>query len=82
MKIEQRIKELRTRFGLTQWELSQKIKMSDSYIAHIEMGRRSPCLKFAFKIEKALNLKSGEFSRLVVDAIREEAERELQVEKV
>ena len=80
--IARRLKELRENHKLTQWELSQLLNMSDSYIAHMEMGRRKPCLKVAFKLEKVLKLKPGEFSYHLINTIREEAEKELLADSI
>lgn len=74
LEIAKKMRDLRAKFGLTQYELSKKVLVSDSYIAHIEMGRKVPSLEFAFRIEKALDLKAGEFSERIIEFARESAE--------
>lgn len=75
--LAKKIKEIRKQNNLTQWELSQKIKMSDAYVAYVETGRRSLCLKTAFKLEKALKLRAGEISNEIIRKIEEAASSEL-----
>lgn len=55
-KVGQRIKELRESAGLTQKELGDKAGVSESYVGHIEGGRReSPSLPILIALCKALN---------------------------
>ncbi|MFT4412242.1 helix-turn-helix transcriptional regulator [Fredinandcohnia humi] len=50
--MEHRIKELRSSFGLTQEQLSERIGVSRQTIISIENGRYNPSLELAFKIAK------------------------------
>ena len=52
MLLEMRIKE-----GLTQKELAERLKTSQSSIARIEGGKGNPTLEFLIKLGKAFNKK-------------------------
>ncbi len=54
--MEHRIKELRTSFGWTQEQLSQKLGVSRQTIISIENGRYSPSLELAYKMAKLFQL--------------------------
>lgn len=54
--IGEKIREARKRAGLTQWQLGNKIFVSESYIALIESGKRNPSTSVLSKIAEALNL--------------------------
>lgn len=54
--MEQRIKELRTSFGWTQEQLSEKLGVSRQTIISIENGRYNPSLELAYKIAKSFQL--------------------------
>ena len=53
-KISARILAARISSGMTQWELSRKVKMSRPSIANIEVGRQRIMLHDIFKFSKAL----------------------------
>lgn len=46
------IKELRTSFGWTQEQLSEKLGVSRQTVISIENGRYNPSLELAFRISK------------------------------
>lgn len=46
------IREIRTEFGFTQDELSEKLEVSRQTIISLEKGRYNPSLILAFKISK------------------------------
>lgn len=46
------IREMRTEFGFTQDELSEKLEVSRQTIISLEKGRYNPSLILAFKISK------------------------------
>ena len=52
----EKIREARKSAGLTQWQLGNKIFVSESYIALIETDKRNPSTAVLSKIAKALNL--------------------------
>ncbi len=54
--MEHRIKELRTSFGWTQVQLSEKLGVSRQTIISIENGRYCPSLELAYKIAKLFQL--------------------------
>lgn len=47
-----RIKELRARFNLTQLELAQKVGVRRETIVFLEKGKYNPSLKLAYDISK------------------------------
>ena len=55
--MEHRIKELRTSFGFTQEQLSEKLGVSRQTIISIENGRYKPSLELAYKISKLFQLR-------------------------
>ncbi|WP_394121965.1 helix-turn-helix transcriptional regulator [Planococcus donghaensis] len=55
--MEHRIKELRTSFGYTQEQLSEKLGVSRQTIISIENGRYKPSLELAYKIAKLFQLR-------------------------
>ncbi|MBT2583116.1 helix-turn-helix transcriptional regulator [Planococcus sp. ISL-109] len=55
--MEHRIKELRTSFGFTQEQLSEKLGVSRQTIISIENGRYKPSLELAYKIAKLFQLR-------------------------
>lgn len=58
--MDNRIKELRARHGLTQEDLAKKVKVRRETILFIEKGKYNPSLKLAFDIAKALDSKIEE----------------------
>ena len=50
--MKNRIKVLRTKYGLTQEQLSKKVGVSRQSIIAIETGKYNPSLELAFKIAK------------------------------
>jgi putative transcriptional regulator len=52
-----RIKELRARHGLTQDDLAKKVNVRRETILFIEKGKYNPSLKLAHEIAKALESK-------------------------
>ncbi|AIY04994.1 DNA-binding protein [Planococcus sp. PAMC 21323] len=54
--MEHRIKELRSSFGYTQEQLSEKLSVSRQTIISIENGRYKPSLELAYKIAKLFQL--------------------------
>lgn len=54
--IGDKIREARRKAGLTQWQLANKIFVSESYIALIESGKRNPSTSVLTKIAEALDL--------------------------
>ncbi|GAB1759135.1 helix-turn-helix transcriptional regulator [Priestia megaterium] len=55
--MKHRIKELRSAFGWTQEQLSEKIGVSRQTIISIENGRYNPSLELAYKIAKSFRCK-------------------------
>lgn len=56
MNVGERIKELRIKHGLTQKQLAEIAKISNSYLCDIEVGRTNPSLKTLEKICKAFEI--------------------------
>lgn len=60
-KVGQRIKELRTKQGLSQEEFAFKCDLDRTYITSLERGKRNISLKNLEKIAKAFNMTLSEF---------------------
>ena len=60
-KVGQRIKELRTKQGLSQEEFAFKCDLDRTYITSLERGKRNISLENLEKIAKALNMTLSEF---------------------
>jgi putative transcriptional regulator len=58
--MDNRIKELRARHGLTQDDLAKKVSVRRETILFIEKGKYNPSLKLAHEIAKALESKIEE----------------------
>jgi putative transcriptional regulator len=52
-----RIKELRQKIGLTQEELAAKVGVRRETIVFLEQGKYNPSLKLAYDVAKALKTK-------------------------
>lgn len=71
--IADKMKDIRRRLNLTQVQIAHLAGTSNSYVAHLEKGKMMPSLEFAFKIEKALKITTGDISNLVIESIRKTA---------
>lgn len=60
-KVGQRIKELRTKQGLSQEEFAFKCDLDRTYITSLERGKRNVSLENLEKIAKAFNMTLSEF---------------------
>ena len=60
-KVGQRIKELRTKLGLSQEEFAFRCEMDRTYITSLERGKRNISLTNLEKIAKAFNMTLSEF---------------------
>jgi transcriptional regulator with XRE-family HTH domain len=54
--IGERIKQARAKCGYTQLQLSEKVFISESYIALIELGNRNPSMDVLVKISEVLGV--------------------------
>jgi len=54
-KVQNRIKDLRTVYDLTQDELAEKLEVSRQTINSLEKGRYNPSIMLAYKIAKIFN---------------------------
>ncbi|MCD6215668.1 MAG: helix-turn-helix transcriptional regulator [Candidatus Aenigmarchaeota archaeon] len=55
-----KIKELRTKYDMTQEELAKKVGVRRETIVFLEKGKYNPSLKLAYKVAKILNTKIEE----------------------
>ncbi len=62
--MENRIKELRTKLGLTQEELAAKAGVRRETIVFLEQGKYNPSLKLAHAVAKILKTNVDELFRL------------------
>ncbi|QUH28371.1 helix-turn-helix transcriptional regulator [Vallitalea guaymasensis] len=53
--MENRIRELREEFRMTQQELAKKVGVSRQTIISLENGRYNPSINLAFKVSKAFD---------------------------
>ena len=60
-KIGNRIRELRSRTGLSQEKIAQKIGMDRTYIASVELGKRNISIVNIEKIANGLDVTLSEF---------------------
>ena len=60
-KVGQRIKELRTKLGLSQEEFAFRCELDRTYITSLERGKRNVSLTNLEKIAKAFNMTLSEF---------------------
>lgn len=59
-----RIKELRLKKGITQYELAEKCAIDPKHISHIETGRSFPKADLIEKLASALDVEYIEFFRI------------------
>lgn len=55
------IKERREQLGISQKELAERVKISQSFLCDIEQGRCKPSLDTAIKIAQVLNIADIKF---------------------
>lgn len=56
-ELGRRIQKIRKQKSLTQEQLTEKIRVSTTYIRYVETGRRVLNLKMIYKIARALDVK-------------------------
>ena len=72
-RVGEKIKEARTKAGLTQKALGKKLGVSDKFINEVEMGRRVAQEGFIERAAKILNTDLNDISMVVTDeALMEE----------
>lgn len=60
-----RIKEIRTKKGFTQDQLSEKMEINSKYLSSIERGKENPTLNTLIKLSKSLEVDLGEIFSFV-----------------
>ncbi|MCH8821518.1 helix-turn-helix transcriptional regulator [Patescibacteria group bacterium] len=63
-KFGEKIRQERTKIGLSQEELGFKASLDRTYISGIERGERNPSLKIIVKVAKALKTPTFELFKL------------------
>lgn len=63
MGISENIKNIRTKVGMTQAQLAQAVKVNQSMIGLIEIGRKIPSLMLTMDIAKALDCTMNDICR-------------------
>lgn len=58
--MQNRIRELRARDGITQLELAKMVEVRRETIVFLEKGKYNPSLKLAYDISKVFNIKIEE----------------------
>ncbi|MCF8023836.1 MAG: helix-turn-helix domain-containing protein [Clostridiales bacterium] len=56
MNVGERIKAVRKKKGLSQYELAKRADISQSFLSYIERGEKSPTLRTLEKITKAMEI--------------------------
>ena len=54
------MKRIRMEKGLLQWQVAQKVGVSESYLSRIECGRREPDGRLLTKIARALGVRTSD----------------------
>ena len=54
--MKNRIRDLREKFGFTQQDLAEKVKVSRQTIISLENERYNPSISLAYKVSKVFNL--------------------------
>lgn len=60
MDLSKNLRKLRLERGLSQAELAKKANVSQSIIAYIERGTKSPTVNLAYELAEALEVPIGE----------------------
>jgi transcriptional regulator with XRE-family HTH domain len=59
-RLATRLKQLRARRNLTQWQLAKKAGLSLGYVGRLELSMHDPSLSTLMKLAKALRVPVGE----------------------
>ena len=60
-KVGKRVKELRSKLGVTQEEFAYMVQLDRTYITSVECGRRNISIVNIEKLAKALNVSLADF---------------------
>lgn len=60
-----RIKEIRTKKGITQEQLSERMEINPKYLSSIERGKENPTLNTLINLAESLEVDIGEIFSLV-----------------
>lgn len=74
MTFNELIKNARIKKGITQEDLANQLRFTQSYVSQIESGERKPCAATVLKIEEILGLEHGSLwniHNIVMDHITE-----------
>ena len=71
-----KVKELRTKAGMTQQQLADLVHVSSRTIISIEKGQYSPSLMLAYRMAKVFGVTVEELCCLEENLLREEERRE------
>ena len=80
-RVGEKIKEARTKAGLTQKALGKKLSVSDKFINEVEMGRRVAQEGFIERAAKILNTDLNDISMVVTDEALMEERKVAEVTK-
>lgn len=81
IEIAKSLIEYRKKMGITQKELSKKIKIRQSMISKLESGEYNPTLKMLLKISYKLE-KDSEFFLVIIENIRKKIESKKQYKEL
>lgn len=68
-----RIKEIRTKKGITQEQLSERMEINPKYLSSIERGKENPTLNTLIRLSESLGVDLSEIFRFI--QIEDPAER-------
>lgn len=60
-----RVKEIRTKRGITQDQLSERVEINPKYLSSIERGKENPTLNTLIKLSQSLEVKLDEIFSFV-----------------
>ena len=60
-----RIKEIRTKKGITQEQLSERMEINPKYLSSIERGKENPTLNTLIRLSKSLGVDLSEIFRFI-----------------
>ena len=65
------LRRLRREAGLTQEQLGLEADLQRQYVSSLELGEKQPSITSAFKLAKALNIKTSKLFALVEDELNQ-----------
>ncbi len=64
----EKLRILRARHGLSIRQLAPELRVSDSYITQIELGKKTPSARLVLKISLFLNIPTDQLQNLIAES--------------